>query len=71
MTDGDSVRQVQYLRDHAITLLQEAAQCSDSERRDGLLREAVARLDEARLLLDRLDSSPERLGVNHSTKRIH
>ena len=63
MTDGGSVRQVQYLRDHAVTLLQEAAQCGDSARRDGLLREAVARLDEARLLLDRLDPAPDGLIV--------
>ena len=71
MSDGDSARQAQDLRDHATTLLQEAAQCGDPVRRDGLLRQAVARLNEARLLMDRLDTASERLGASHSTKETH
>ena len=71
MSDRDSARQAQDLRDRATSLLQEAAQCGDPVRRDGLLRAAVARLNEARRLLDRLDDTSERLGACHSTKGIH
>ena len=71
MSDGDSARQAKDLRDHATSLLQEAARCGDPARRDGLLRAAVARLNEARLLLDRLDDTSERLGSSHSAKGVH
>jgi len=75
MSDGDSARQTQdqvkTLRDHATSLLQEAAQCGDPARRDGLLRAAVARLNEARRLLDQLDDTSERLGSSHSIKGVH
>ena len=71
MSNGDSARQAQDLRDHATALLQEAAQCGDPARRDGLLRQAVARLNEARRLLDELDDTSERLGASHSTKGVH
>ncbi len=68
---SDSARQAKDLRDHATSLLQEAARCSDPARRDGLLREAVARLDEARLLLYRLDNEAEGLGSSRSTRKMH
>ncbi len=71
MGDGDSDRQAQDLRDHATSLLREAAQCGDPARRDGLLRQAVARLNEARRLVDRLDAASERLAASHSTKGLH
>ena len=83
MSDGDSARQAhdqaqglaqgqaRTLRDHATSLLQEAAQCGDPARRDGLLRAAVARLNEARRLLDQLDDTSERLGSSHSMKGAH
>ena len=79
MSDGDSARQAQdqaqdqakTLRDHATSLLQEAAQCGDPARRDGLLRAAVARLNEARRLLDQLDDTSERLGSSHLIKGVH
>lgn len=70
MSDGDSARRAKDLRDHATTLLREAVQCDDLARRDGLLREAVARLDEARRLLNRLDNQDEDLGSN-LTRRMH
>ena len=62
MSDSDSAHQARGLRDHAAYLLREAAQCGDPAQRDGLLREAMARLDEARRLLDRLDAAIGRLG---------
>ena len=62
MNDGDNAHQARGLRDHAASLLREAAQCGDPARRDGLLREAMARLDEARRLLDQLDDAIGRLG---------
>ena len=71
MSDGDSARQAQDLRDHATFLLQEAARCRDPARRDGLLRQAVARLNEARRLLDQPDDTPERLGSSGSMKGNH
>jgi len=71
MSDGDSASQAQDLRDHATSLLQEAAQCGDPARRDGLLRAAVARLSEARRLLHQLDNTSERLGSSHSIKGVH
>ena len=70
-SDDDSARQAKDLRDQATSLLQEAAQCGDPRRRDGLLRAAVARLNEARQLLDQLDHTSERLGTSHSTKGLH
>ncbi len=71
MSDDDSAHQAKDLRDQATSLLQEAAQCGDPQRRDGLLRAAVARLNEARQLLDQLDDTSERLGTSHSTKGLH
>ena len=79
MSDGDSARQAQdqaqdqakALRDHATSLLQQAARCGDPVRRDGLLHAAVARLNAARRLLDQLDDTSERLGSSHSTNGIH
>ena len=79
MSDGDSARQAQdqaqgqakTLREHATSLLQEAAQCGDPVRRDSLLRAAVTRLNEARRLLDQPDDTSERLGSSHSTNGIH
>ncbi len=77
MSDCDSARQAQdqdhakTLRDHATSLLQEAAQCGDPVRRDGLLRAAIARLNEARRLLDQLDDASERLGSSHSINGVH
>ncbi len=62
MSDGDNAQQARGLRDHAAFLLREAAQCGDPAQRDGLLREAMARLDEARRLLDQLDVAIGRLG---------
>ena len=78
MSDGDSARQAQdqaqdlakALRDHATSLLQEAAQCSDLVRRDDLLRAAVNRLNEARRLLDQLDGTSERPGSSYSMKEV-
>ena len=62
MSDGDSADQAQDLRDPAASLLRKAAQCVDPARRDGLLRDAMARLGEARRLLDRLDDALGRPG---------
>lgn len=62
MSDGGSAHRARGLRTHAAFLLREAAQCGDPARRDGLLREAMARLDEARRLLDQLDDALGRLG---------
>ncbi len=62
MSNGDSAHRVQDLRDHAAFLLREATRCGDPARCDGLLRDAVAELDEARRLLDRLDDAIGRLG---------
>ena len=70
MSDGDSARQAKDLRDQATFLLQEAVRCGDSVRRDHLLCEAVARLDEARRLLNRLDNRDEDLG-SRPTRRMH
>lgn len=70
MSDGDSAHWAQDLRDHAVSLLREAAQCGDPAQRDGLLREAMARLDEARRLLDRLDDALGRLSPR-ITRRTH
>ena len=75
MSGGDGAQdaqdQAQGLRDHAASLLQEAAQCGDPARRDGLLRQAVARLNAARRLLDQLDKTSERFGSSHSIKGVH
>ena len=76
---SDSVRHVQdlaqdqakTLRGHATSLLQEAAQCGDPVRRDDLLRAVVARLDEARRLLDQPDGTSEDFGPGHSARRNH
>ena len=62
MSDGDGANQAQDLREHAAFLLREAARCGDPGQRDSLLREAMARLGEARRLLDRLDDALGRLG---------
>ena len=70
MSNGDSTRQAQDLRDQATSLLHEAAQCSDPARRDGLLREAITRLEKARLLLHGLDEEAEGLGLG-PTRRTH
>ena len=71
MSDGDGAREAKGLRDHATSLLQEAVRCGDPVRRDSLLREAVARLNEARLLLDRPDDASGRFGSSHSTRETH
>ena len=71
MSDGDSAGRAERLRDHATFLLQEAARCGDPVRRDGLLREAVARPNEARLLLDGFDAASERLASNHPIEEAH
>lgn len=70
MSDGDSVRQAKDLRDHATSLLHEAAQCGDPARRDGLLREAVAQLDRARRLLDQSDDAAGEPGPSPA-RRMH
>ncbi len=69
MSDGDSAHRAQDLRDHAASLLREAAECGDPARCDGLLREAMAQLDEARRLLDQLDDAIGRLGPS-PTRRM-
>ena len=71
MSDGDGARQAQDLRDHATSLLQDAARCGDPVRRDRLLRQAVARLNEARLLMNQPDAACERLGASHPAQGIH
>lgn len=68
MSDGDSTRQAKDLRDHATSLLRKAARCGDPAQRDDLLRTAVARLDEARRLLDRLGDKAEGLGSSPARK---
>jgi len=55
MGDSDVASQAEALRNRAAGLLQDAARCSDPVRRDALLRGALARLGEARLLLDGAD----------------
>lgn len=70
MSNGDCARQAKDLRHHATFLLHEAALCGDPARRDGLLREAVAQLDKARRLLDRLDAGTEVFGSG-STGSMH
>jgi len=44
-------------RNHAACLLHEAVRCRNPARRDGLLRQALARLAEARLLLGRQNAA--------------
>ena len=52
MTGGDAATQAQALRDSAAALLQEAVQSTDLARRDALTRKALARIEQARRLLD-------------------
>jgi len=70
MSNGDGARQAKDLRDQATSLLHEAARCNDPAQRDGLLREAITRLDKARLLLHGLDEEAEGLGLS-PTRRLH
>ena len=50
---GESA-EIQRLREEATARLQDAVRCADSARRDALLREALASLDRARALRDRV-----------------
>ena len=60
MIEGDAAAQAQALRDSAAALLQEAAQSSDLELRDALIRRALAQVGEARRLLDTAEAPPSR-----------
>ncbi len=67
MSDGDSAHQARGFRDHTASHPPEAARSADPVRRDTLLQEAVARVNEVRRLLDQLEEAFERLGASHST----
>lgn len=52
----------QLLRDEAARCLNDAAQCDDPVRRDGMLRRALALLNEARTLRDQMEDRPRMPG---------
>jgi hypothetical protein len=71
MDDSDAANKAKSLRDLAASLLQDAARCTESARRDALLNEALVRLNEARVLLDQADAEAASRGAIHSTARTH
>ena len=66
MTGGDAATQAQALRDSAAGLLQEAAQSTDLALRDALTRKALARIEQARRLLDE-----DRASTSQPAMRLH
>ncbi len=71
MGDSGATTKAKLLRNRAASLLRDAARCTDATQRDALLNEALARLNEARLLLNQVDDAASSHGAIQPTARIH
>ncbi len=71
MGDIDMASQAKGLRDLATCLLQDAVSCIDPARRDILLNEALLRLNEAQLLLDKMEAATNNRRACHIAATPH
>lgn len=71
MGDSNMASRAKSLRDLATSLLQDAVSCIDPAWRDTLLNEALLRLNEAQLLLDKMDAATNNRRASHTAARTH